>query len=275
MHSKISISVGVALLGAVAWTAWGSRSSAETDGQASVVAAVTAPQTTPEATAEPTTAPTAVAKSIAEPTTAPALTEPYRDRGARFGDQSIGRRVRGPGLMGMGRGSLSDEESSQRREALGFWLENSPKRYQAMMEISSPAQRNDVEDDVTRIYVGWKRLQPAIFASIIERVRAEDGIFHLVQELKKPNADVKTLKPALRESVAALVQINLKERQLRIDQLSKTLAEQQSSLSRDLDPARFETLVDDRMAAVMNPKANRNRGRNRSDGAIDLPTPMR
>jgi hypothetical protein len=121
--------------------------------------------------------------------------------------------------------------------ALVFLKINSPLRTKAVTEMpdSAPAKQR-LEGMLLYSYESTERLKTDtdhdLYDAVVARMQVEDSIFGLVADLRNNPNDAK-LKASLHDEVAKFVDANLKERQLRLDQLKKTVDKLQADLATD------------------------------------------
>lgn len=171
---------------------------------------------------------------------------PERRQGDRFGAGGDNEPGEG-GRFRRGAGRQVNDE--QWEEILKFMREISPYRTAAYDEMSSPANKELIRKLVTARYdylMHVKRDDPALYEIQVEKTRAEDSIFGILQRARTGERPVgEEERKALREEVARLVEVNLKEREMRIEKAQRTLADAKTRLEEDRKQQ--ETLVDEKV----------------------------
>jgi hypothetical protein len=120
-----------------------------------------------------------------------------------------------------------------------FMKEHSPERFKAISNLPElPRQRLMMEAFRNwRNYQYVKINQPDLAELMVTRVELEDQAFKLVNQIKteKPDDPKAALadRQLLQEKIGQLLDTNIKERQLRIARLQKTLESEQELLTRD------------------------------------------
>jgi hypothetical protein len=180
--------------------------------------------------------------------------------GGEGGDMGESRFRRGPGR------TVTDE---QWEDILKFMREVSPSRTAAYDEMTSQSNKDLIKKLVTARYdnlMNVKRDDPVLYDVQIEKTKAEDSIFGILQTARTSNKVVgEEEKKTLREQVAKLVDAGLKERELRIDKAQRMLADAKTRL--DDDRKSKDTLVDERLNHYLRegPKPLKMDGRDRPD----------
>jgi hypothetical protein len=177
-----------------------------------------------------------------QPTNPPAATEyrpwdrPDRPRGG-FEMNSRYFRLGGYGLRG--RQDLAPT-TSEWEDISAFMKEHSPERFKALSNLPEGRARTSLVALATRNYRNLLRMrneQPDVAQLMMDRVELEDQIFKLANQLKsaKNQADRQsdTDKKLLQQKIGELLDMNIKERQLRISKLEKTLQNEQTQLAED------------------------------------------
>ncbi len=138
-------------------------------------------------------------------------------------------------------------------DAMLFMQTHSPQRYAAIQSLPEGEKKTGIKNFAVRAYQTWLRLElddTRLFSVVMKRVEIEDRIFGKVSELKKEAPDKQdALKSALRDDVDQLVDIGLKERQLRLDRLTNLVKKEQQKL--DEDSADRSQLVDQRIQMIL------------------------
>jgi hypothetical protein len=121
--------------------------------------------------------------------------------------------------------------------ALAFMKNSSPLRTKAVTDLpdNAPAKQR-LQGMFLFAYESTERLKTdtdhELYDAVVARMQVEDAIFGLVADIQKNPADAK-LKTALHDQVEKFVDANLKERQLRLDRLKKTVEKLQADLATD------------------------------------------
>jgi hypothetical protein len=155
---------------------------------------------------------------------------------------------RGPG----GRQHGDPTKDPKWAEARAFLDKYSPIRAAAFAALPDNADKAGFENMILFSYESTQRIAADhdLYAAVIERIKVEDAIFGLVTDLPKLPADKRdAAKANLHDQVVALVDVNLKERELRLDRLAKTLESERAQLAKDLSEK--DKLVESRMDAVL------------------------
>ena len=187
------------------------------------------------------------------------------------GDRGDGRR--GDGRYGGERGERGErgewreamrraQDPQTRRAAAEFWMRYSPYRVsrwaEARVAASTPADVAEVgrmEEHMLRRYLmldGLSRRQNTqLYDMALERLSAEDEVARLRDEYAAADGDEtrEEARRALRQAVGRIVDVNLAERDARIDGLRRTLARLEEQTAEDR--ARREELVDERVDRVV------------------------
>jgi hypothetical protein len=147
-----------------------------------------------------------------------------------------------------------------------FMKEHSPERLKALNSLPDGRPRNNLVMLATRNYRNMLRMrneQPDIAQLMVDRVELEDQIFKLTNQARsgKSKGDSDSNKKLLQQKIGELLDMNIKERQLRIARLEKTLQSEQAQLAEDsknrdeLVERRFHVFLGDRLDA--SPQDNR------------------
>jgi hypothetical protein len=176
-----------------------------------------------------------------DPTTAPSdATTPAppfpNDRPYRFRngfDGGYGARFYGPGRYGRG---VTPEE---RDEVSAFMKQHSPERFKAISNLPERLQQQLMMEAVNnwRNYQRVKIDQPELAQMMVYRVELEDETYKLVNQIRTERSGDPQAAQAdnqlLKDKIGLLIDTNIKERQLRIARLQKTLQSEQDLLARD------------------------------------------
>ncbi len=172
----------------------------------------------------------------------------------RFGDAKL----HGPG-QGRGRfAPLASAKPSPKEiaDAMAYMQVNSPKRYEAINALPEGDRKARFKELATLNYLRWMQVridEPDLFPVIQKRVKIEDDIFGLVTQLRREGPDARdATKAQIREKVADLVDVGIKERTIRLADLADTLAKQQKQLAND--SANRDALVEDRLSTILSEK---------------------
>ena len=178
------------------------------------------------------------------PDEGPADDAPPRDRGDRSGpwrpQAGEGRRFRTP----------PPPTDEQWRQVWSFLQDNQLPNRQAWYDLqaqqlaSDPAALNELRARMSLRVRGLRRLQennPDLYDFFLRQMRNEDTILGLVMQSNAEPAD-EAVETKLRDEVRTRVESFLAERQRRLNELQKRLADEQTELSADRE--RLDTLVD-------------------------------
>jgi hypothetical protein len=177
------------------------------------------------------------------PTTAPAgTTMPSDDEGQHRGGRG----------GGAGRQHGDPTKDPKWADARSFLEKYSPIRAAAFAALPDNADKGGFENMILYSYESAQRTAADhdLYNAVIQRIKVEDAIFGLVTDMPKLPADKREASKAkLHDQVVALVDVNLKERELRLDRLAKTLESERAQLAKD--SADKDKLVETRMDAVL------------------------
>ena len=138
-------------------------------------------------------------------------------------------------------------------DAMIYMKDKSPNRYQALNSLPDGDRKKSLLELWARNYLNWMHQlsdDPELYSVVLKRIGAEDEVFGLVSKLRTDSADKKDETNAkLRDEVGVLVDLGIKERQLRLDRLEKTVKEQQQKLTEDT--MRRDQLIDDRLKTIV------------------------
>jgi hypothetical protein len=137
------------------------------------------------------------------------------------------------------------------REMDQFSRRYSPRRWEAVRGLDA-AQQERIAGMMAMRH-GWlRRLQqgdPELYELRVQRISAEDLVFGLRRELDKVEGEqAAKVRDMLRAAVRELVQIALKERQIRLERFADRLKQEQQRLSDD--QGRIDQLIEQRLQAV-------------------------
>jgi hypothetical protein len=127
----------------------------------------------------------------------------------------------------------------------------SPRRWQAVRSLDAAQQERIA--GMMALRRGWlRRLQqgdPELYELRVQRISAEDLVFGLRQELDKVEGEqAAKVRDMLRSAVRELVQVALKERQIRLERFAERLKQERQRLSED--QGRVDQLIEQRLEAV-------------------------
>jgi hypothetical protein len=169
---------------------------------------------------------------------------PYRFR--RF-DGGYGR-FGGPGYY-------RDATPAELADVTAVMKEHSPERLKAISNLPDfPRRRLMIE--ALRNWRNYQRVkidQPDLAQLMVTRVELEDQAFKLVNQIKAEKSDDPKVamadRQSLQEKIGQLLDTNIKERQLRIARLQKTLESEQEQLAKD--SKQRDELVEKRLHAFL------------------------
>ena len=152
---------------------------------------------------------------------------------------------------GKGHGDARAPRPNEWQETQVFMRRYAPRRQGAVEQMPEGEAKESLKRFVFARYRGLQSLQrrdPTSYEQRLAQLRVEDQIFGIVSDWGGPNdeAGLRTLREALRTQVAQLVELDLQERQRRVESLRRELAEQTESLARD--EKQRDSLVDKRVS---------------------------
>jgi hypothetical protein len=139
-------------------------------------------------------------------------------------------------------------------DAMLFMSQHSKNRYEAIQSLPDGEKKTEIKSFTTRAYMSWMRMAnegSTLYPVVIKRIELEDEIFGKVTLLKKEtDADKqKVLTDELKGDVGKLLDIGLKERKLRLEQLADIVKKEQKQL--EDDSTNRALLVDERLKAIL------------------------
>ena len=218
--------------------------------------------------------PTAIADAVADANADPAATTrpSSPDETASPGDV---RRYHREGGFGGGfrwsGGRLNQPPNdADRAEAMAFMAQNAPRYAQWIIDLPDNDYRTSVENTVATAYASYQQLRPKnqqLYDVILRRIRVEDRIFGLRAEVRKATDDATRakLESDVREQVAAVLELSLQERHLRLERLEQTVQSEKDTLAKDETKKSRSRMIDDRVARIM-----QGRGGGRGAGGPDV-----
>ena len=144
-------------------------------------------------------------------------------------------------------------------EVAAFTQKFSPKRWDMFMQLP------EAKRDPVRRFMYWRYKQvtrmreddPALFELHTRRLTIEDAIFPLAWTIRRADGDetdeVVQAREQLRKHVADLVEVGLKERELRLERMKRRHLAEAEQLS--IDRGRQEQLVDERIELITRPRS--------------------
>lgn len=190
-----------------------------------------------------------------------------RDRGKRSGNSSEkdGRRGResaegrsGPVAphdfslgFGKGQGEARSPRPHEWEETQVFMRQFAPRRQSALDQMPEGEPKESVKKFMFARFRGLQSLQrrdPAGYEQRLAQLRVEDQVFGIVSDWGKAagETDHQQLREALRTQVAQLVDLDLQERQRRVEALKRELEDQTAQLERD--EKQRDALIDKRVS---------------------------
>lgn len=194
------------------------------------------------------------------------------------GDKGASPRVRGPGDGGNdhagrdGRRQLRTPTPQEYAEAQAFMQRYSPQRQKATDDLPEGEKKERIKQFVFLRYRGFQSLAQRDLAGYQQRLAqlaVEDKIFGLVSQWSSATDEQrKQLREDLRAQAAQLVDMDLKERQRKVERLQAELEEQKQDLEHDrgerdaLVERRLDRFVDwgNRLAARRDRDAEKDAG---------------
>ncbi|HEX8524992.1 MAG TPA: hypothetical protein VF669_22265 [Tepidisphaeraceae bacterium] len=148
-----------------------------------------------------------------------------------------GYRPPGDGFRFRGFWNNSDPPNDEEwKTIVSFWKDNSPRRTEAFTKLPQDRQ-NNLKLLMTRRYRMLDIMRsndPQLFELRLKRLKYEDDIFGLTRDLKNSPSDTEPqIRQKLKESIAALVDTSIDERQARIDRWQKLIDEEKQLVTRD------------------------------------------
>jgi hypothetical protein len=152
--------------------------------------------------------------------------------------------------------SRSTQRPSQKdiTDAMAFMKEHSRNRFDAIQSLSDADKKTRVTDVVVRNWLSLKSQDQNLQPVLVQRTEVEDTIFGLVSQMPKEKPEDSKATQALRDAVGKLVDLGLEERQIRLENLEKTLKQQQEKLAEDR--GNRGGLVEDRLKTILNDEKN-------------------
>ena len=167
-----------------------------------------------------------------------------RDKGE--GDERRGRDGRygygSPFELGWGgdgrQGDLRQPRPQEWAETQAFMYLHSPRRQQAIDQLPEGGKKESIKKFLFARYRTFQSLQRrdrGAFEQRLAQLRVEDQIFGLVSDWGLADEDQRQkLKERLRAETATLIDLDLRERQRRVDDLRRELDEETRALEADL-----------------------------------------
>ena len=146
------------------------------------------------------------------------------------------------------------------REAEAFMKDAFPVRYHfyEMLPDDRPAKRN-LSQMMVRKYRQFRRIQeqqPDLYDTMLKQEQLRDQAFGYARDARSGNAEA---EDKLRMAVTEMVDLNLKERQARIEKLKKQLDEMMQQLSNDQSQReqKIDEQIDKLMSEIGGPRGRR------------------
>ena len=149
----------------------------------------------------------------------------------------------GPGASGAGDGGdLADlPDGAEWQQISTFMIDHSPRRWAFYNRLPDGGRQHGMMRVATRAFRNYQKAQhddPKLAAVMIQSIEAQDAVFGLVMDIRvaRRSGDTdkaKALAADLPTKVGTLVDVSFKERQLRVDQLQKTLDDLKTHLAAD------------------------------------------
>lgn len=139
---------------------------------------------------------------------------------------------------------------ADRDAALQFMSQHAPVYYKAIAALPDE-DRQRTENAVARAYVLYQRIgndDPDLYGVMTKRIEVEDRIYDLGGQARAAPTDA-ALRSTLRDQVAQLCELNLKERELRLARLERAVRHEKDLLA--ADSASREKLIDTRLGRVL------------------------
>lgn len=167
----------------------------------------------------------------------------------------------GPGRWMGGRLNPAAWSPMEWEETAAFLKEHSPKRLEVLNSLDENGRKIRLRTAFINTYRNIQRLKkddPDLVGAVIKRVELEDAVFAIsgqIREAKRKGEGTRqgNLRADLSQKLNELVDTNIKERQLRIARLERTLKQERERLegdqkSRDqLVEKRLNNLIDGRL----------------------------
>jgi hypothetical protein len=141
---------------------------------------------------------------------------------------------------------VSDEppDDAEWERIQAFMKQNMPNRFEIfsrMRNDSAPGGRGDMFENVMRRRAAsryramehLRQTQPTMFSFAITGMQLEDKLFGQFRSLAAEGADRDAIRATIRQTAAELVDNRFAEREARIAELEKIVAEEKSRLSND------------------------------------------
>jgi hypothetical protein len=152
----------------------------------------------------------------------------------------------------------SQREAEEWTKLVGFIKENSPNRYLLLLrQTPAPLPGSMVRFRLLQRWLNLEQLQrnqPDLYAIRVDQFKAEDAMIGLVAEFRQARRHtdfgrVRDLKARIRAQAAKLVDLNLRDRQLRLKNIQAALSQQESQLAQDM--LNRDKLVDERANQIL------------------------
>lgn len=136
---------------------------------------------------------------------------------------------------------------------------HSPERYNAILALPEGKEKSAIESLTAQRYLNWMRLARddfELYAVVEKRIELEDAIFGKVRQLRTESSQAQdaAVKAQLKDLVGKLVDNGIRERQLRLDRLQRTIKQEQAKLAED--SANRPSVVEQRYNAILSSDTN-------------------
>lgn len=146
--------------------------------------------------------------------------------------------------------SPSDEEWP---EVVAMMAEISPNGFKVFEQLDPKSDRYRRFRDITYFHYRmllWSRSEdPALYQVRVDRLKLEDQIFGMVKNIKPDEAPPPEMLAQLQTKVGELVDLNARERQVRIERMEKMVANEKQKLQTDVD--RRNEIIDGKIKKVL------------------------
>jgi hypothetical protein len=169
------------------------------------------------------------ATALAQPTTQPGHKRPSPPPGGRLERDRSDR----PGMMP---GMIEPISDSEWKEVSDFFAKHTPKRWEMLQKISDKERGGPLKRMITQRYRMIRRLDNDedrdLYDNTLEQLGAEDAILTAGLKVKSNGGD-QVAQSALRKAVTQLVDLRLRERELRIERIQQALTVESERLAAD------------------------------------------
>lgn len=146
----------------------------------------------------------------------------------------------------------ADTSTADWEQVSAFLAAHSPVRGSVIAALPDSQRRVNMMASATRDFHTYERAinNPALAATVLDRVKLEDEIFDLARQVRQASASAQdAIKDQLRQKVGDLVDTSLKERELWLDGLKSSVTAQERALT--VDRAHRDDIVRQRFDQIV------------------------